>query len=162
MVDVAQSVRALDCGSRCRGFESHLPPKTIAERGFCLAFLLLEVLDSNARIHRTSNNNELAARCNNGESGYFVRVARILLNIFSKVSSPRLRRSSPIFHPKQLQSEAFASLFLFLPRAWQTVCIVFYYSAIRKYNRIFIPKAVPITIFMLIFAVQKTNKKLNN
>jgi hypothetical protein len=26
MVDVAQSVRALDCGSRCRGFESHLPP----------------------------------------------------------------------------------------------------------------------------------------
>ena len=28
MVDVAQLVRALDCGSRCRGFESHLPPKT--------------------------------------------------------------------------------------------------------------------------------------
>lgn len=26
MVDVAQLVRALDCGSRCRGFESHLPP----------------------------------------------------------------------------------------------------------------------------------------
>ena len=32
MVDVAQSVRALDCGSRCRGFESHLPPQTIAKR----------------------------------------------------------------------------------------------------------------------------------
>ena len=28
MVDVAQQVRALDCGSRSRGFESHLPPKT--------------------------------------------------------------------------------------------------------------------------------------
>jgi hypothetical protein len=28
MVDVAQLVRALDCGSRCRGFESHLPPET--------------------------------------------------------------------------------------------------------------------------------------
>ncbi len=26
MVDVAQLVRALDCGSRGRGFESHLPP----------------------------------------------------------------------------------------------------------------------------------------
>ena len=28
MVDVAQLVRALDCGSRGRGFESHLPPET--------------------------------------------------------------------------------------------------------------------------------------
>ncbi len=27
MVDVAQLVRALDCGSRGRGFKSHLPPK---------------------------------------------------------------------------------------------------------------------------------------
>ncbi len=27
MVDVAQLVRALVCGSRGRGFESHLPPK---------------------------------------------------------------------------------------------------------------------------------------
>ncbi len=26
MVDVAQLVRALDCGSRCRRFESDLPP----------------------------------------------------------------------------------------------------------------------------------------
>lgn len=26
MVVVAQSVRALDCGSKGRGFESHLPP----------------------------------------------------------------------------------------------------------------------------------------
>jgi hypothetical protein len=28
MVVVAQSVRALDCGSKGRGFESHHPPKT--------------------------------------------------------------------------------------------------------------------------------------
>jgi hypothetical protein len=27
MVGVAQVVRALDCGSRGRGFKSHLPPK---------------------------------------------------------------------------------------------------------------------------------------
>ena len=26
MVDVVQSVRASDCGSECRGFESHPPP----------------------------------------------------------------------------------------------------------------------------------------
>ncbi|GEM_PF-4586912 len=26
MVDVVQLVRASDCGSECRGFESHLPP----------------------------------------------------------------------------------------------------------------------------------------
>ncbi len=30
MVDVAQMVRALVCGSRGRGFESHLPPKADA------------------------------------------------------------------------------------------------------------------------------------
>ncbi len=29
MVDVAQSVRALDCGSRGRGFEPHLPPEVL-------------------------------------------------------------------------------------------------------------------------------------
>ena len=27
MVDVVQLVRASDCGSECRGFESHLPPQ---------------------------------------------------------------------------------------------------------------------------------------
>ena len=27
MVAVVQLVRASDCGSECRGFESHLPPK---------------------------------------------------------------------------------------------------------------------------------------
>ena len=27
MVTVVQLVRASDCGSECRGFESHLPPK---------------------------------------------------------------------------------------------------------------------------------------
>ncbi len=29
MVDVVQLVRASDCGSECRGFESHLPPRMI-------------------------------------------------------------------------------------------------------------------------------------
>ena len=29
MVDVVQLVRASDCGSECRGFESHLPPKEV-------------------------------------------------------------------------------------------------------------------------------------
>ena len=29
MVAVVQLVRASDCGSECRGFESHLPPKKI-------------------------------------------------------------------------------------------------------------------------------------
>ena len=36
MVDVVQLVRASDCGSECRGFESHLPPKiTPASRKIC-------------------------------------------------------------------------------------------------------------------------------
>ena len=32
MVDVAQLVRAPDCGSGCRGFEPHLPPEKVFER----------------------------------------------------------------------------------------------------------------------------------
>ena len=32
MVDVAQLVRAADCGSVGRGFEPHLPPKRIFKR----------------------------------------------------------------------------------------------------------------------------------
>ena len=32
MVDVVQLVRASDCGSECRGFESHLPPRTLKKR----------------------------------------------------------------------------------------------------------------------------------
>ena len=39
MVDVAQSVRALDCGSRCRGFESHLPPQRLKALPVSKAFL---------------------------------------------------------------------------------------------------------------------------
>ena len=30
MVDVVQLVRASDCGSECRGFESHPPPENKA------------------------------------------------------------------------------------------------------------------------------------
>ena len=32
MVDVAQSVRASDCGSEGRGFEPHLPPLKAVEK----------------------------------------------------------------------------------------------------------------------------------
>ena len=39
MVDVAQLVRALVCGTRGRGFESHLPPKADANAS---AFLFRE------------------------------------------------------------------------------------------------------------------------
>ena len=46
MVDVVQLVRASDCGSECRGFESHLPPRInparfISCRVSCLYLLLL-------------------------------------------------------------------------------------------------------------------------
>ena len=38
MVDVAQQVRASDCGSEGRGFESHLPPeKNLPARSFITA-----------------------------------------------------------------------------------------------------------------------------
>ena len=40
MVDVAQLVRALVCGTRGRGFESHLPPKADADCvGFFCAYM---------------------------------------------------------------------------------------------------------------------------
>ncbi len=42
MVDVVQLVRASDCGSECRGFESHHPPfKNKAEVFNDLRFFLL-------------------------------------------------------------------------------------------------------------------------
>ncbi|GEM_PF-2019312 len=42
MVDVVQLVRASDCGSECRGFESHLPPKkSPASRKILRGFLFL-------------------------------------------------------------------------------------------------------------------------
>ena len=40
MVGVAQLVRALDCGSRGRGFKSHLPPKI---SGFQPDFFILTI-----------------------------------------------------------------------------------------------------------------------
>ena len=44
MVGVAQLVRAPDCGSGCRGFESHLPPQTkVGDRG-CPGRLLVSTL----------------------------------------------------------------------------------------------------------------------
>ncbi len=42
MVDVVQLVRASDCGSECRGFESHLPPKiNPANRKILQGFLFI-------------------------------------------------------------------------------------------------------------------------
>ena len=38
MVDVAQLVRASDCGSESRGFEPHLPPKKKAAIGNLFSF----------------------------------------------------------------------------------------------------------------------------
>ena len=37
MVDVAQLVRALVCGTRGRGFESHLPPENKKDEGIAKA-----------------------------------------------------------------------------------------------------------------------------
>ena len=41
MVAVVQLVRASDCGSECRGFESHLPPNK--ERKFIIEFPLFVI-----------------------------------------------------------------------------------------------------------------------
>ena len=62
MVDVVQLVRASDCGSECRGFESHLPPKKSPTnlsicRASCLLFIrmIFEKLQENVyRITFTS------------------------------------------------------------------------------------------------------------
>ena len=44
MADVAQLVRALVCGTRCREFESHLPPHIEIKPLKIGAFLLLKML----------------------------------------------------------------------------------------------------------------------
>jgi hypothetical protein len=46
MVDVAQLVRALDCGSRCRGFESHLPPNKGSQPQGAIPFSLKVCLEN--------------------------------------------------------------------------------------------------------------------
>ena len=50
MVAVVQLVRASDCGSECRGFESHLPPakKRIFERIF-LFFVIVQTIPPKGR-----------------------------------------------------------------------------------------------------------------
>ncbi len=40
MVDVVQLVRASDCGSECRGFEPHPPPKSVSLLNEIYAFFL--------------------------------------------------------------------------------------------------------------------------
>ena len=58
MVDVAQLVRALVCGTKGRGFESHLPPgigrksaSTVSERIFLYIWLLIFTDEENLRYH---------------------------------------------------------------------------------------------------------------
>ena len=43
MVDVVQLVRASDCGSECRGFEPHPPPKSVSlgNRIYAFSFPLM-------------------------------------------------------------------------------------------------------------------------
>ncbi len=41
MADVAQLVRALVCGTRCREFESHLPPHFTLDRQIAILFLFV-------------------------------------------------------------------------------------------------------------------------
>ena len=49
MVDVVQLVRASDCGSECRGFESHLPPKINPARFIsCRVSCYISVLSGNS------------------------------------------------------------------------------------------------------------------
>ena len=43
MVPVVQLVRASDCGSECRGFESHRAPNRGKQQ--CFPFLFIEILD---------------------------------------------------------------------------------------------------------------------
>ena len=48
MVDVVQLVRASDCGSECRGFESHPPPsKKESAQQLCWAFFVYRNADFN-------------------------------------------------------------------------------------------------------------------
>ena len=53
MVDVVQLVRASDCGSECRGFESHLPPRTLKKEESSIAFLFFCVY---SRRHQKKTN----------------------------------------------------------------------------------------------------------
>ena len=43
MVDIVQLVRAPDCGSGCRGFESHYPPQKIVEADCFYYFFYLYI-----------------------------------------------------------------------------------------------------------------------
>ena len=44
MVDLAQLVRASDCGSEGRGFEPHLPPSKAEAQGFSLRFFCCAIV----------------------------------------------------------------------------------------------------------------------
>ena len=51
-VVVAQLVRALDCGSRGRGFEPHHPPETVPDSGTVFLFNKVPLLSGNICSHR--------------------------------------------------------------------------------------------------------------
>ena len=55
MVDVAQLVRASDCGSEGRGFEPHLPPKNRARNRARAMFRALFFLRSHSHSHSVSH-----------------------------------------------------------------------------------------------------------
>ena len=68
MVDVVQLVRASDCGSECRGFESHLPPIKVlttpkVARIFCCHRSLLDDLAAEAQQFLTTPFSVLQPGC---------------------------------------------------------------------------------------------------
>ena len=69
MVVVAQLVRALDCGSRGRRFETGLPPnkKPSRNRGFC-CYTVMENLKSNSKTN-ISNHHSFTTNTRNFWNG---------------------------------------------------------------------------------------------
>ena len=75
MVDVAQLVRASDCGSEGRGFEPHLPPRSTRETDYLPLFFLfphyMEIVSGKkgtALQHNYRNNPEFQS--------FFTQIAR--------------------------------------------------------------------------------------
>ena len=63
MADVAQLVRALVCGTRCREFESHLPPHSLDDLWGRFFLLYKEgVARSIPPTYRSSDFNKILAR----------------------------------------------------------------------------------------------------
>ena len=76
MADLAQLVRALVCGTRCREFESHNPPhkKAVRKGG-----LFMETADTETRTHRSEFDSKLFQRhCWQFEGRIFCDFAQFL------------------------------------------------------------------------------------